>query len=82
MTFNPITDSKAAIGETYDQERQVLTIQFRNGPYEYANVSPEKYAEFGAAESKGGWITANLTGTKNVKNHPFVKVTPPPEKED
>lgn len=82
MPLNPITDSKVATGESYDPEREVLTLEFKNGfHYEYQNVTPEKYADFSAAESKGGWIGANLTG-KNAKAHPFTKITPPPEEED
>lgn len=38
----------------YDEEKQILTLEFkRGGKYEYAEFTPQDWADFVAAESKG-----------------------------
>ncbi len=82
MKLNPVKDSKAVTGESYDAASQTLTLRFKNGfYYNYANVDPQKYAQFQAAESQGNWVTSNLTGENAKKNHPFNKIPPPAEEQ-
>ncbi len=72
--INPVTDSAVVKGEMYNPERGVLRLVYKNGGhYEHGNITPEKYAAFQQAESKGKWLKENLAG-KNAANHPFQKV--------
>lgn len=57
----------------YRPETNTLAISFQPGVvYHYANVTPEQYAEFQAAESKGKWFGENLQHARVA--HPFVKL--------
>lgn len=51
----------------YDEETQVLRVQFKGGgkPYDYTPVSREEYQSALSAASVGGYINANI---KNVKS--------------
>lgn len=73
MKLEPV-DSKVAKQVGYDPDRQVMRVVFKTGlHYEYQNVTPEKFAAYEAAPSKGQWIMANLAG-KNSAIHPFQQV--------
>jgi len=64
-----ITTSSLIEKFSYDEEQQVLHIHFRRGGhYGYAEVTPEKFAEFREAESHGKFF---LTEIK--PNHQFSK---------
>ena len=64
-----ITQSSLIEKFSYDEEQQVLHIHFRRGGhYGYAEVTPEKFAEFREAESHGKFF---LTEIK--PNHQFSK---------
>lgn len=77
IAMSPVKSSQIhSIG--YDPATQTMAIQFhgKNGPgslYHYANVSPEKHAEFIKADSIG--IHFGKTFKNNTKDHPFVKVS-------
>lgn len=57
---------------SYDKLKSALTIVFRgkHGVYRYYNVSPEEYAEFCAAPSKGTY----LNQTFKARQHPFERL--------
>ena len=64
-----ITTSSLIEKFSYDEAQQVLHIHFRRGGhYGYAEVTPEKFAEFREAESHGKFF---LTEIK--PNHQFSK---------
>ena len=46
----------------YDSGRKVLRATFRDSrrTYDYFNVTPQEYAEFLAAKSKGAWFNARI----------------------
>lgn len=58
----------------YDETTKTLAIKFKHGGsvYHYDDVSPELYAEFNAAESKGSFFG------KRIKNggFNFTKIVP------
>ena len=50
----PHVDSSAVTDVDYEPEQRILLVRFQSGKiYGYAEVPPELYAEFLAAESKG-----------------------------
>ncbi len=57
---------------SYDARKRTLTIVYRGnrGAYRYSNVSPEEYAEFLAAPSKGAY----LNHTFKSRQHPFERL--------
>jgi hypothetical protein len=59
----------------YNPERHVLTIVYRGGrgTYRYYQVSPEEYAEFRAAPSKGTYLNQVF----KPRQHPYEKLTTP-----
>lgn len=70
-------DSSQIATHGYDPVTKTMALQFKqkNGttvPYHYANVSPEMYAEFEAAESKGRFFGQRLKS--NAEAHPFTKM--------
>ena len=81
MERKPIESSLlASVG--YDLEKQILELEFKSkkegqpsSVYQYSNVTPEKYAEFMAAESQGKFFIANL---KNRVEYPCVRITEVP----
>lgn len=76
--MNDVTGSSLITGEDYYPDRQILHIRYpNNAEYHHENVTPEMYAAFQAAESKGKWLIANIRGNKN---HPFTQVTAPTPK--
>lgn len=56
-------ESSQIHGFGYDPVRQVLAIEFNSNheqlTYEYPGVTPDRFAEFQAAESKGSWFYKN-----------------------
>ena len=47
----------------YDSESQTLEIEFLNGSiYQYFDVPEHVYTELRAADSKGGYLAANIKG--------------------
>ena len=56
MDRTPVTSSNvASVG--YDPVEQTLEVEFKAGAvYQYAVVSPEKYADFMASPSKGKFL--------------------------
>jgi hypothetical protein len=56
----------------YDTDKRALTIVFRGkrGVYRYYDVSPEEFAEFCAASSKGTY----LNQTFKARQHPFERL--------
>lgn len=73
-----IEGSSLLSGEGYHEERQTLRIRYPNGSeYHHYPVTPDMYADFQAAESKGKWAHANLRGKEcKVKFHQVVPPTP------
>jgi len=68
-----------AIG--YDEPTKTLRIQFKakakpGSVYDYANVPPELFAEFLAAESKGKFFGARVK--RETVRYPFTKIVPAP----
>lgn len=61
LTLTP--ESSQIHGFGYDPLRQVLAIEFNSNhtqlTYEYQDVTPDLFAEFQAAESKGSWFYKN-----------------------
>ena len=57
---------------TYNADRRTLTIVYRGnrGTYRYYDVSPEEYAEFRAAPSKGAFLNHVFKG----RQHPYERV--------
>ena len=57
---------------SYDKLKRALTIVFRGkrGVYRYYNVSPQEYAAFCAAPSKGTY----LNHTFKARQHPFERL--------
>ena len=63
MSLVPIkpVKSSAIQGEGYSEEHQVLALQFAGGSmHHYKGVTPEDYAAFQAAESKGRHFAAHI----------------------
>lgn len=58
----PVVSSNIhAIG--YDVDRRVLAVEFMNGGiFHYGNITPEKWADFQAAESKGKFFGTQIRG--------------------
>lgn len=77
IELTPVESSQIhALG--HSAETNTLAIQFKSkaGPgsvYHYANVSPELYAEFVAAESIGAFFGKNIKPAAD--KYPFVKVS-------
>jgi hypothetical protein len=61
LTLTPESSQIHGIG--YDPLRQVLAIEFNSNhdtlTYEYPGVTPDRFAEFQASESKGSWFYKN-----------------------
>ena len=57
-----VSSNLQAIG--YNPEKRILAIQFKHGGdiYHYADVTPEKAAEFYGAESRGRYYALNIKG--------------------
>lgn len=52
--MNPVKDSSAITGHSYDTETRKLRVRFKGGStYEYDDVPPEKYVAFTGAASPG-----------------------------
>lgn len=59
-TRTPIT-SKLLKSVGYDADRQVLEVEFNSGAvYQYAGVSPEKYAALTASNSLGSHFLRHI----------------------
>ena len=55
--------STAIQGEGYSEEHQVLALQFAGGSlHHFRGVTPEDYAAFQAAESKGRHYATHIRG--------------------
>jgi len=76
----PEYESSAIKSASYDQAKQELEIEFRNGgTYRYLGVPPEEAEAFAASSSKGGhfqaYIRNNYTAvhlpTEDVESFPF-----------
>lgn len=67
----PALDSEALLAVHYDYGRKVLRATFRGSQrtYEYFGVTPQEYAEFLEAKSKGAWFNARIRG-----HHHFEEV--------
>lgn len=69
--MKPIKSSNLQ-GASYDAENQTLQVQFKNGIYEYSDVSPELYANFEATfdtdESSGKFFN------QFIKQKPYKKL--------
>ena len=78
IALTPVSSSQiAAIG--HDPATNTLAIQFKkkSGPgsvYHYANVAPELFAQFVAADSKGTFFGAHIKN--NAKEYPYQKIEP------
>src|ERR1035437_2289955 len=61
--MNPI-DSKAVEVEGYDPDIKMLSLRFhgRAEVYNYPCIEPTQFAAFMNAESRGKWISENLSG--------------------
>ena len=57
----------------YDAARRTLTIVYRakRGVYRYYDISPDEYAEFSAASSKGTY----LNQTFKARHHPYERLS-------
>jgi hypothetical protein len=64
--------SSVIAGMYYNAAERTLTILYRGdrGIYRYKGVSPEEYAEFRAAPSKGTY----LNQTFKTRQHPFERL--------
>lgn len=59
----PIASSSNIQGVAYNDDTQVLTVQFKSGgTYTYDGVSSEKADGFSSAESAGKYLHQNLKG--------------------
>ncbi len=64
------TKSSAFSHEGYDPATQTLAVKYHSGGvHHYADVTPEKYAQFQAAESKGSFLAREIK-----PNHDSAKV--------
>jgi hypothetical protein len=73
-----VVSKTGMVGVGYDPEAEILEIEFKSRKeggegtlYHYHNVSPEEYAAFMAAESKGSHFIKSIKPTKKC-----VKVLP------
>ncbi len=74
MIHTPIQSSLLA-SAGYDPATQTMEIRFaRGGLYSYTDVSPEQFAAFQAAESKGKHFLGQIKG-----NHEFRKIEEVPD---
>lgn len=70
--YDAVYDSTNILGTTYFPQRNALYISFnRGGVYSYANVTPELYEEFKAAESQGKFFAQTIKS--QAKKHPYRK---------
>ena len=75
-------ESSQIAGIGYDPKKHVLAVRFKNWKgeatslYHYANVSPEEYAAFLAADSKGKFFGAHIK--PNADRYPYLKVESAP----
>ena len=59
----PFAASSQVAGITYDDEAQLLTVQFqRGGTYEYSQVPPNVADGFSSAPSAGGYLQQFIKG--------------------
>jgi len=67
----PALDSSALLAVHYDHGRKILRATFRDSrrTYDYFDVTPEEYAEFLKARSKGAWFNARIRD-----HHRFAEV--------
>ena len=80
IPMNDLEGSSLISGHGHHAETNTLRLRFPTGAvYDYANVDPEKYADFMAAESKGKWAHEHLRGEAG-KKHPFKQIVPPTPK--
>lgn len=58
----PALDSEALLAVHYDYGRKILRATFRDSrrTYDYFDVTPQEYAEFMEARSKGAWFNARI----------------------
>jgi hypothetical protein len=78
--MQPITTTEVESSQfkRYGFDGKTLQIDFhprRDGTitrYQYANVTPEMWEEFQAAESKGSWFIHNIK--KNADKYPFTRI--------
>lgn len=69
-------ESSQISGFGYDAESRTLAVQFPGrgvtpgSTYHYANVPPEVFAEFQAAESKGTFFGKNIRGKYDYEKQP------------
>ena len=68
---------------SYEAATNTLSLQLKKDgasyPYHYSNVTPEMFAEFEKAESKGRFFGQRLRNEDEA--HPFTKMIPDPEPE-
>jgi hypothetical protein len=63
MTMEPVENSHAISAMGYDQASGTLRVTFASGgTYEYDDVTPQDYADFKNAESKGRHHAQNIRG--------------------
>lgn len=70
MQRQAVTSSNlASVG--YDDERQVLEVEFKSGfVYQYEGVPKFAYSDMVSAESVGSYFNANIK-----PQYPFIRVT-------
>jgi hypothetical protein len=67
VELTPVESSNVQ-GFYYFEDLQCLRVGFKSGGvYDYPDVSPEVYAEFLVAESKGGFVANRLVKRGGVK---------------
>src|SRR5688572_16709246 len=70
MTWIKTPESSAIARFSYEDNRQILKVEFNHGStYEYSDVPPVVFDQFRAAPSKGEFITQHIKG-----RYPYAKV--------
>jgi len=68
--MNPVKDSSAITGHSYDPESRKMQVRFKGGQtYEHDDVPPEKYVAFTGAASMGSFYNRKIRHA-----HPGKKV--------